>query len=56
MKKYIVTFEFIEFGHKCSTSWSGPAASKKAAEETARNWYGFEKDNIPVLSCKVEEL
>ena len=56
MKHYAVTFEFMEFGHKCKTTWGGPAKSKEDAEKIARDWYGFEKDNIPVLSCTVEEL
>lgn len=56
MKHYAVTFEFMEFGHRHKTTWGGPAKSKEDAEKIARDWYGFEKDNIPVLSCTVEEL
>ena len=55
-KSYKVDFEFIENGRKCRTSWGGSCYSAAEAERTAREWFGFDKDGIEVLSVKVEEL
>ena len=52
----MVEFEFIENGRKCRTSWGGECYSAAEAERTAREWFGFDKDGIEVLSVKVEEL
>lgn len=55
-KSYMVEFEFIENGRKCKTAWGGSCKSAKEAENTAREWFGFDKDGIEVVSVKVEEL
>ena len=55
-KSYMVEFVFIENGHKCKTAWGGSCLSAVEAEKTARDWFGFDKDGIEVISVKVTEL
>lgn len=54
MDRYTVKFTFIENGHTCKTAWSGSASSRDAAVRAAREWFGFDKDGIEVLSVEVD--
>lgn len=57
MSNYIVEFDFIENGHECHTAYSGPeASSEEEAVAVAREWFGFDRDNIEVIHTKVNYL
>jgi len=51
-----VTFEFIEFGHKCNTSWVGRAADAADAIKIATKWFGFNKNGIQVTNVNAVEI
>lgn len=54
MHRYMVEFDFIENGRKCHVAYLGPSARSEAeAVKTAREWYGFDKDNIEVVKTTV---
>ncbi len=56
MHHYLVEYDFIEFGHKCHTAWSGMCASENAAIKESTDWFGFERDGIEVIKTTVRKL
>ena len=49
----IIKFWFIENGKTCSVCWSGSAESEEKAIEHAKEFFGFEKDNLKITKIEV---